>query len=184
MTAQSGCIVRVPNTPEYKKTILEYEYETDAYYDVVVDRLSSGFQITLHQKKMNLPVLMDSQGFLFREHIEKPQVFKYVVDGEDAAYLQLGHETWNNRMRIWDLLVKSQFRGKKIGYELVKVAKAQAKKAGARMLVLETQTCNVAAINFYLKEGFQFIGLDVAAYSNEDIERGEVRMEFGFPILF
>lgn len=47
------------------------------------------------------------------------------------------------------------------------------------MLVLETQSCNVSAIAFYLKHGFELMGLDTAAYSNEDVERGEVRLEFG-----
>jgi len=57
-----------------------------------------------------------------------------------------------------------------------------SKKRGARMLVVETQSCNVPAINFYLKHGFELIGFDIAAYSNEDIERKEVRLEFGLKI--
>jgi ribosomal protein S18 acetylase RimI-like enzyme len=57
-----------------------------------------------------------------------------------------------------------------------------AKERGARMLVLETQSCNVPAINFYLKFGFKLIGFDVAAYSNKDVERKEVRLEFGLKL--
>jgi len=47
------------------------------------------------------------------------------------------------------------------------------------MLVLETQSCNLPAIDFYLKHGFELLGLDTAAYSNEDVAKGEVRLEFG-----
>lgn len=47
------------------------------------------------------------------------------------------------------------------------------------MLVLETQSCNVQAISFYRKQGFELVGLDSAAYSNDNIEKGEVRLEFG-----
>jgi hypothetical protein len=47
------------------------------------------------------------------------------------------------------------------------------------MLVLETQTNNATAISFYLNFGFEFIGFDSAAYSNEDIEKKEVRLELG-----
>jgi len=54
-----------------------------------------------------------------------------------------------------------------------------SKERRATMLVVETQSCNVPAINFYLKNGFELIGFDTAAYSNEDIERKEVRLEFG-----
>jgi hypothetical protein len=50
------------------------------------------------------------------------------------------------------------------------------------MLVLETQTCDVPAINFYLKFGYELIGFDTAAYSNEDIEKREVRLELGLKV--
>lgn len=53
-------------------------------------------------------------------------------------------------------------------------------KLGARMLVLETQNCNVPAIHFYLKHGFQLIGFDLAHYTNDDIHRQEFRLEFGY----
>ncbi len=54
-----------------------------------------------------------------------------------------------------------------------------AKEKGARMLVLETQSCNTKAIQFYLKQGYELIGFDTTAYSNEDIEKNEVRLEMG-----
>ena len=54
-----------------------------------------------------------------------------------------------------------------------------ARTAGARMLVLETQSCNENAIAFYRKNGFQMIGFDLYAYSNDDPARREVRIEMG-----
>lgn len=50
------------------------------------------------------------------------------------------------------------------------------------MLVLETQTCLAATIDFYLKFGFELIGFDTVAYSNEDVERKEVRLELGLKL--
>jgi hypothetical protein len=50
------------------------------------------------------------------------------------------------------------------------------------MLILETQSCDVSAIDFYLKQGFDLIGFDSAAYSNDDIEKKEVRLEFGLSL--
>ena len=47
------------------------------------------------------------------------------------------------------------------------------------MLVLETQTNNATAIDFYLRFGFDLIGLDTAAYSNDDVRKREVRVEMG-----
>jgi ribosomal protein S18 acetylase RimI-like enzyme len=57
-----------------------------------------------------------------------------------------------------------------------------AKEKGARMLVLETQTNNDVAIKFYLDFGFKLIGLDIAAYSNEDLEKKEIRLELGLKL--
>lgn len=52
-----------------------------------------------------------------------------------------------------------------------------AREKRARMLVLETQTCKVPAINFYLKQGFELIGFDTTHHSNKDVEKKEVRLE-------
>lgn len=55
----------------------------------------------------------------------------------------------------------------------------EAKESGARMVVLETQTCNENAIAFYRKMGFELIGFDLYAYSNSDPKRHEIRIEMG-----
>ncbi len=47
------------------------------------------------------------------------------------------------------------------------------------MIVLETQSCNENAIALYRKNGFEMIGFDLYAYSNDDPERHEVRFEMG-----
>jgi ribosomal protein S18 acetylase RimI-like enzyme len=82
-------------------------------------------------------------------------------------------------MRVYQFLVNKEFRRKGIGTLLMQKAVEASKTRGARMLILETQTCNVPAISFYLKSGFELIGFDATHYSNEDIERKEVRLEFG-----
>ena len=55
----------------------------------------------------------------------------------------------------------------------------EAKESGARMIVLETQTCNENAITFYRKNGFELIGFDLYSYTNSDPERHEIRIEMG-----
>lgn len=51
--------------------------------------------------------------------------------------------------------------------------------AGARMIFLETQTCNENAISFYKKEGFSVIGFDQYAYANEADETHEMLVWMG-----
>jgi ribosomal protein S18 acetylase RimI-like enzyme len=118
-------------------------------------------------------------GRLFEDHIEEPRVFAAVLNEEPIGWIELGHEKWNNRMRVWELLVKEEYRGRGVGKLLMNQAVRTAKEKGARMLVLETQTNNSDAISFYLSFGFELIGFDTAAYSNEDIEKKEVRLELG-----
>lgn len=54
-----------------------------------------------------------------------------------------------------------------------------AKASGARMSVLETQSCNENAIAVYRKNGFEIIGFDLYSYSNTEPERHEIRIEMG-----
>ena len=70
-------------------------------------------------------------------------------------------------------------RGEGIGNALIETIIETAKSSGARMAVLETQTCNENAIAFYKRNGFSIIGFDLYSYSNDDPERHEVRIEMG-----
>ena len=55
-----------------------------------------------------------------------------------------------------------------------------AKQMNEIAYYLETQSCNVRAIDFYRKQGFQLIGYDSCCYTNIDIEKHEIRFDFGF----
>lgn len=70
-------------------------------------------------------------------------------------------------------------RGSSVGTVLLDAIQEAAAASGARMIVLETQSCNENAIALYRKNGFEIIGFDLYAYSNDDPERHEVRLEMG-----
>lgn len=119
----------------------------------------------------------------FEDHIVEPKVFAVALDGnKEVGWIELGYEKWNNRMRVWEFLVEAEFRRRGIGTLMMNHAVRIATEKGARMLVLEAQTNNADAIDFYLIYGFDLIGVDIAAYSNEDIEKKEVRIELGMKI--
>ena len=162
--------------------VLKYRYVTSSYYDLSVRRESESWKIDLTLEPLGETVEKKCESRLFGEYVEEPRAFAAVFDGEQVGWVELGFHKWNNRMRIWEILVKEELRRKGIGTLLMQHAIKFAKEKGARMLVLETQSCNVPAIRFYLKHGFELIGFDVAAYSNEDIARKEVRLEFGLKL--
>ena len=79
-----------------------------------------------------------------------------------------------------ELWVRADVRRRGLGGRLMDFAKAEARRQGRRMIILETQTCNVNAIDFYRRNGFVLAGVLLADYSNNDPERGEVRLEMGY----
>jgi ribosomal protein S18 acetylase RimI-like enzyme len=159
--------------------VLKSKYVTDSYYDLLVTREKEIWRIDLSLKPFEKPLEKNYEGRFFEAHVEEPRVFAAVLDGQQVGWIELGYEKWNSRMRVWEFLVRDQFRRKGIGTTLMRHGAEIARQKAARMLVLETQSCNVPAIKFYIKQGFRLIGFDLAAYSNEDINRKEVRLEFG-----
>ena len=109
----------------------------------------------------------------FGEWLEALAAFG-AFDGEGLVGFAEGSiESWNNRFRISNICVfDSAARGKGTGRLLMEAIEREAAASGARMIVLETQSCNEAAIAFYRKNGF-------SVYSNTDPERHEVRIEMG-----
>lgn len=70
-------------------------------------------------------------------------------------------------------------RTKGLGTALIKCFLEKANECGARMVVLETKSYNLNAINFYRKNGFEIIGFDLFAYSNNDLLNHQNRIENG-----
>ena len=167
------------NTPLPK---LEYEYTTNQHYKIHISHMKESWTAKLVLTLLPEPAHKRFEDQLFAEHVEEPRAFAAIYNGEPVGWIELSYEKWNNRMRIWELLIKKEYRGKGIGTQLMQHAIKLAKERGARMLVLETQSCNVKAIQFYLKHGYELIGFDTTAYSNQDIEQSEVRLELGLKL--
>lgn len=81
---------------------------------------------------------------------------------------------WNHTLWVWEFHVEESQRGTGIGRQLMNSVAEQARSAGLRALVCETQNTNVPAIMFYRKVGFEIEGLDLSYYTNHDIVDGEI----------
>jgi ribosomal protein S18 acetylase RimI-like enzyme len=158
------------------------KYSSSHFYDLSVRRNSEGWRIDLARKAFDETQNKSYRGKLFEDHVEEPRVFAAHVGDEEVGWIELGYERWNNRMRVWELLVAEEVRKQGIGTLLMNHAVSIARQSGARMLVLETQTNNATAIDFYLRFGFDLVGLDIVAYSNDDVGKREVRLEMGMKI--
>lgn len=151
-------------------------YTTNGYYDI--ERNDSGFQI--NYKSFDTPVEKSFADHFFSEWLEDPVAYGAFEDGELIGIVEGTPEAWNNRYRISNICIFDDTRRHcGIGAKLMDTILDEAKKSGARMAVLETQTCNENAIAFYQKNGFEIIGFDLYSYSNSDPDRCEVRIEMG-----
>lgn len=151
-------------------------YKTNGYYDICASQ--QGFQIKY--KPFRTPVERSFDDVFFGEWLEAPIAFGAFEGGSLVGYVEGALEAWNNRFRISNICVFDEAaRGSGVGTALMKAIEKAAASTGARMVVLETQSCNENAIAFYRKHGFEMIGFDLYAYSNADPERHEIRVEMG-----
>jgi ribosomal protein S18 acetylase RimI-like enzyme len=171
-------IVELAKTDAYLIEISS-KYSSTHYYDVSVIRSIESWRIKLIRKPFEVRLEKNYRGRFFEDHICEPRVFVAMLGKRQVGWIELGYDAWNNRMRVWEFLVQEEFRKQGIGTLLMNHGVKLAKERGARMLVLETQTNNANAIDFYMNFGLELIGFDIAAYSNEDTSKKEVRLELG-----
>lgn len=177
-------IVHLPKE-KWKGTITPISYTTETYYDVIMKQTEKGFHIEIEKKDFTEPVTHSAEEYdypdqLYADYYENAFAWGVVVDDELVAAIETDQELWSNRLRITELWIADPYQKKGIGHALIEIAKEQARRERRRAVILETQSCNVNAIDFYMHEGFTLIGMDTCCYQNHDLQRKEVRLEFGW----
>ena len=168
------------NKSVYEGRKFTLRYMTNGYYDI--QPVTSGFEV--EYKPFDKPVQMQFGDQMFNDWLEDPVAYGAFEDGVLLGYVEGSLEQWNNRYRISNICVfDDAWRHSGIGSALMDTILQAAKESGARMVVLETQTCNENAIAFYRKNGFAIIGFDLYSYTNDDPQRHEIRIEMGMKLL-
>jgi predicted N-acetyltransferase YhbS len=170
---------------KWKGTIIPIKYTTDKYYDVIVNKADKGFAIDIEKKDFIEPVTHAPEEYdypdkLYADHWLNAYAWGVLVNDELVAAIETDQELWSNRLRITELWIAEKYQKQGIGHALIEMAKEQARRERRRAIILETQSCNVNAIDFYQHEGFGLIGMDTCCYRNNDLQRKEVRLEFGW----
>ena len=151
-------------------------YQTNGYYEITA--AEGGFRIAYTPFEASAARSFDD--VMFDEWLEAPVAFGAFERDVLLGFAEGSIESWNNLFRISNLCIFDEAaRGRGLGSALMARITETSHSSGARMLVLETQSCNEAAIAFYRKNGFSIIGFDLYTYSNADPERHEVRIEMG-----
>ena len=169
----------------WKGTLLPVSYLSDYYYDIWIEKTEEGFHIPIKKKQFeatfrHLPEDGEYPDRLYEDWWENARAFGIVEDGTLLAAIEICPEEWSNRLLITELFVGEEIRGQGYGRRLIDLAKTITIQNKYRVLMLETQSSNVNAVDFYLHEGFTLIGFDTCCYTNNDIERREVRFNMGW----
>ncbi|WP_274310135.1 GNAT family N-acetyltransferase [Solibacillus daqui] len=164
--------------PLGKKVI--FSYQSEKYYKIHSENKGHLQTFTLTEEEFEIPFIKEREEEIFEPYKEGSEVYLAQFNNEEAAIMVIQKMEWNNTLYIHDLYVNEGFKQKGIGQSLIELAKKRATKLGVRAIVLESQTSNYPAIQFYLKNGFQLVGFNLISYSNEDVKNHEVRIELGF----
>ena len=188
MSTEQYKIIHLPKD-QWKNVPIPMRYTTDEYYDVRIQGDEKGFHVEFVKESLDVPVShypeeYDFPDKLYQDHWEKAYAWGVIEerDGKQelAACIETCPEEWSNRLMVTELWVHERLRRRGIGHALMAIAKEQAKLEHRRAIILETQSCNVPAMGFYLQEGFELIGFDSCCYTNRDIDRKEVRLDLGY----
>ena len=180
-------IVPLPRE-EWKGTPIPMRYTTEEYYDLEITTSPDEFSVQMVKKRFDQPVTHTPEEYdfpdcLYQDHWENAEAWG-IISQEGGkkkllACIEVCPEEWSNRLIVTELWVADEMHRRGIGTRLMDLAKERAKEQNRRAIILETQSCNVRAIDFYRSQGFALIGFDACCYTNRDIQRHEVRFDFG-----
>ncbi len=132
------------------------------------------------KKPFSEPFSKKGEEELFEDYKEDAEYYVLLNDEEnEIGVLVIGNNQVNNTARVWDIYVNQKYQGCGFGTQLIEYAEERARAWGCRAMIVECQSSNYNAIQFYRKNGFELIGFDLIWYSNTDIENHEVRLEMG-----
>lgn len=166
--------IRELSRREYQDFAFDVIYKTKRYYDVCLQ--DRGFQLVL--KEFDQPVEKRWSDALFGAWLEAPVAFGAFEGNTLLGFAEGSRESWHNLFRVSNLFVYEAYRGQGIGEALLRYLLQYAQSQNTdRGIILETQTCNFAAISLYEKLGFRLCRIDLKEYTNEDVEKREVRID-------
>ena len=137
------------------------------------------FGVTLHRRQLSEPYKKRwpvSEQLLadYNRVLEQGLSFGAFDGGSLVGLAIAEREDWNSSLMVREFRVAPSHRRRGIGRHLMDRVASHASRQGFRTVVCETQNTNVPAIDFYRSIGFEFEGVDLSFYTNDDALDGEV----------
>ena len=157
-------------------------YSSDAVYKAA--KSESGHQLifTLTLEKLGQPFVKKHQyldpSILAHYNDVATQGLSYgAFSGDQCIGFVLAEvQHWNLALVVREFGVLPEMREQGIGKMLMAKLIEDARSSSLRCVFCETQTSNLAAIEFYKKQGFVVEGFDMSFYSNQDAQQCEVAL--------
>ncbi len=146
-------------------------YATDKILSVSAIEYAGSFEFILKEKAISYTKTWETHSEDTEELnriIEKGHSFGAYADEELIGWIIGEHRTWNNSFYIENILISEKHRRSGIGAMLIKNIVKEARTLSCRIIELETQNTNYAAIQFYRRLGFGITGFNTRLYENTD----------------
>jgi streptothricin acetyltransferase len=176
-------LVEVKPLPDIDEATLKrliIGYTTQTMYQVSADAQPDYFRFELRLIPLEEPWVkrythLDANTLRqYREMVAQGHSFGAFMHETCVGLALSEFQTWNGSLCLQELHVAAEFRRQGIGRLLLETLTTHAREQSVRCIVCETQTMDVAAIQFYQATGFCLEGIDLAYYTNEDQQQGEV----------
>ncbi len=158
------------------KELYEVHYEEDTLHNVTLKLVRTA----LEEPFVHTNVEDDMPDKLYQNYFPNAEAYGILEGDTLIAVIECYEEDWSNRMRVTELWTEESHRRKGLATLLMNYVKLLASKRKNRAIILETQTSNLPALDFYFSQGFVFDGIERTCYHNDDIKRKEVRLELVF----
>jgi ribosomal protein S18 acetylase RimI-like enzyme len=162
--------IRPAKMPDDVEAILalDISYDTDVIFGVRFD----DDLIALEEVRLERPITKSFPLNDLHDPIMPWTIGLVAVNDAERiiGFVAAEFRAWNRRLVLWHLYVDRAFRGKGVARRLVEAIQAQAERAGALHIWLETSNLNVPGVKAYSQMGFHVSGLDATLYEGTSAE--------------
>ena len=148
-------------------------YISDHIFHAKSYHTPSGFSFELEKIKIPFTknwITTEQDIELYNDIIDQGYSYGAFDNNRLVAWIIIEYRDWNKSLYIENILVAEAYRNKGLGKKLIDSAKTGLAKSKARIMELETQNTNTAAIAFYESQGFHITGLNLKLYSDLENE--------------
>ena len=121
-----------------------------------------------------------------RQRLSQKNTLIEVVENTESqrlvGILDIEEEKWRQTAWVWNIMLDKSVQKHGLGRQLMERAITWSRKRQLRAVMLETQSNNTPACQFYAHMGFKLIGINDIFYTNQDISRGEVALFWAFTL--